>query len=194
MVKSKGATTGAEIENQALADNRTLAVKPRKGGVAVLPGGVRREAKPYTPVTYDMQADARVLGEPESMLTDDWKREHIGWHYTWPIRTSNSTAAMLRAQWYVAVPFDALDEANPMAAIADIVTPSGRYIVWKSHILCAIPPEVWGNLVDKYEDFAVSRTVHFPEQFTDMMDRAYASKGFKSEFHKTDKRASRTGD
>ena len=153
-------TAGAEEQQRILSENRTVTLRDKGQGVAILPGGRRVSRQRYMYARYTMQADADILGNPESMLNQEWKSEHPGWKYQWPIRQSNHTAAFIRAGWFVPVPYEAIDNANPMAAIADIVTAGGRYIVWKTHILVAVHPKKHDLLVSQYEDYAIDRTVN----------------------------------
>lgn len=188
-------TTAAQSENAFLAKNRTLALRRQKQKVAILPGGQRRLSAPYMHARYTMTADAEVLGNIEASLTDDWKREHIGWRYQWPIRQDNQTASFIRAGLFVPVPFEAIDESNPMAAIADIVTTGGRWVIWKSHLLVAVPPDRWDYLVQQYEDFAVARTVNSADETVDRLEQMFGSGGYHAEVRPfTDKRWNTTGD
>jgi len=119
-----------------------------------------------------MRQEAAILGAPQEMLTEEWLREHRGWQYQWPIRQSDSTAAAIRAGWMLPVPYEAIRTDDPMAAIADIKTPGGRYIVWKQHILVAVSPQHWDVMVNQYEDYAIARTVNNPESIEASLDRA----------------------
>lgn len=148
---------GATQENAAVSANRTATIRAKRGSLVPMPGGRRVDAGRHQRARYTMRAEAGVLGDPKAMLSDDWKREHIGWYYQWPIRVSNQTASFIRAGWFVPVPFEALNSDDPMAMVGDIKTPGGKYIVWKSHLLVAVPPDKHDLLVTQYEDYAISR-------------------------------------
>lgn len=186
---------GAEAENKAVTENRTALLRSKNQGVAILPGGRRVSAAPFMHVRYDMQNEANILGDPERMLTEDWKRDHQGWHYQWPIRTSDQTAALLRAGWFVAVPYEAIDHADPMAAIADVKTPGGHYVVWKQHLLVGVPPDKFDKLVTQWEHLAISRTVMQAETEKDRLDSMFGAGGFEAEVKPfINQRQNKTGD
>jgi hypothetical protein len=93
----------------------------------------------------------------------------------------------------VPVPYEAIRDDDPMAAIADIKTPGGRYIVWKQHILVAVSPQYHDLMVTQYEDYAVARTVNNPESISTALERA--NPGYVAEVNPYENpRASKTGD
>ena len=169
----------AAQEHAAVSENRTVTMRAKRASLAPLPGGRRVDASRYMRARYTMRQEADILGDPEGMLTDDWRREHRGWSYQWPIRSSNSTASYIRSGWFVPVPFEAVNPEDPCASIAEIVTPGGRWVVWKAHVLVAVPPEKHDLLVTQYEDYAISRTASNPEVVADALNRA--NPGFEAE-------------
>ena len=189
------AEKGAEAQQEALNTNRTVMLRRKKGATAILPHGKRVDATPFMHVRYDLGNQARILGRPEDMLTEAWRSEHAGWHYAWPIRIADSTAALLRAGWYVAVPHDAIDQHDPLAAISEVVTPGGKYVVWGPHLLVAIAPQYYYKTTQQYEDQAIARTVTNADSLEDMLDRQFGAGGFEAEISPfVNQRDSRTGD
>ena len=179
---SNQSDAAAEAQQKLLNENRTMTVRAKSGkNTAILPGGQRVDATPYMHVRYDMGNQAAILGDPEKLLTDDWKHEHIGFKYSWPIRQSDQTSAFIRAGWYTPVPFEALDATNPMSAVAEIKTPGGRYVVWKSHILVAVSPAAWYEMVTKPEHMAIARTVNNAADIEQDLDRDARRHGYKAE-------------
>ena len=151
----------------------------KKKSSAILPFGQKTEVKPYTKVRYNFSQTVQHLGQPESILTDDWKREHIGWRYAWPVRTGLQTQSFIRSGWYTPVPFEAIEANNPNAAVFDLVTPTGNHVVWEQHILVAIPPERWDALVNVYEDMALSRTEAIAEESSESLNNQFTTFGYK---------------
>ena len=175
------AASGADVEHDLLTQNRTQTQTSRGRATWIAPQGKRRDATPYMHVRYNMTQQADILGDPEKMLTDDWKREHIGWKYQWPIRESDETASLIRAGWFKPVPFDAIAEGCPFAMVSEISTPKGNYVVWKRHLLVAVAPQYWQRLVDVYEAYAIQRTVTSGRIAEDELNQAFAKGGYRAE-------------
>lgn len=187
----------AAAENAAVAEAQTATFRAarKNDAVAILPGGRRVTPTRHISAAYEMQDEVCLLCAPETIISEEYRREHPGWHYAWPVRVSNKTASYLRARWYHAVPFDAIDKENPIAVVADLPTPAGTHVVWMQHILVAIPPEVWDKLVTRQVDFAVERTAVNREALEAKMDAEFSRGGYKAQVDAfTDRRSSRTGE
>lgn len=187
---------GAATENAAIAANQLETFKAARANkpVAILPGGRRVDASPFIGARYNLNSQSGLLGNPESIIKDSYKRERPGWHYAWPVRVSNETASYLRARVYEPVPFDAIDDKNPMAMIADLPTPAGNHVVWMQHILVAISPANWNLLYQNNVDFAISRTATNRQAVEAEINAQFGKGGFRGEVEAfTDQRSSKTG-
>jgi hypothetical protein len=187
----------AETENRAIAEAQAATFNAARKGhpVAVLPGGRRVDASPFVNARYNLNDSSTLLGAPETIVGEDFKREHPGWHYAWPVRMSNVTASYLRAQWYKPVPFDAIDKNNPLAQIAELPTPAGNQTVWMQHLLVAIPPEAWHQLVDNNVEHAIARTAMNRQDIEEQINSQFGKGGYKGQVDAfVDQRRSKTGD
>lgn len=190
------ANQGPKTENAAVSQNRTAVRAPRQK-MWIAPGGMLQPVQPFTATRYNLNADGDVLGNPESMLKQEWKDAHFGWHYAWPIRQSNSTSAYIRAQWYIPIPFDAIDGLNPMAAVAEVSTPAGKFVIWKQHLLVGIPPEPWRQLVEGFERLGIDRAMSRSSAASQEIDSEFGRGGFYADPRESgfsNSRASRTGE
>jgi hypothetical protein len=176
----------AAVEQQTLtAQNAEAQMELRRArrgeGTVVLPGGQRRSAAPLMKSRYILNQHTKFLSDAETILTEDWKREHIGWKYEWPIAESNETKAYLRAEWFKIVPPEAIRQDNPYAVVGDALTPKGTAVAWMRHILVAVPPEVHRRRHLEPAEYALARTASAAEQDVEELNSRFGGGGYRAE-------------
>lgn len=173
--------TVAEAETQAIQARQSFEFKRARTGqsTAILPGGRRIAAPPFLKARYNMKtAAADLLGAADKVVKESFKREHPGYQYAWPIANANQTQAFIRSGVYEKVPFDALDPTNPLAAVSK--TPEGD-TMWMQHLLVAISPYWWSELVEASEIESIARASANRKQVEDSLNEQFGSGGFAAE-------------
>ena len=168
-------------EAQAIQDRQAFtAQNPSARGVTILPGGQRRTVSSFVGARYSMNKQAKLLGNPESMLTDDWLSAHRGWHYAWPVSDADETRMYLKNGMYKAVPPEAVRKDIDFAVVGDTLTVQGSAVSWKRHVLVAVPYEVWYDQNVAPADYAMERTAT-GQDFKDELDSRFGGAGYRAE-------------
>lgn len=183
--------TAAEVENKALRDSQFANFKAARGGqaTAVLPFGVRIDASKHVKARYDPTNMADIFSNAESLIKDEFKRAHPGWHYAWPLATGTKTQAYIRANWFKPVPWNMIDtESRPALVMPD---PTNERTVLGQHVLVAVPPEIWDREYGTPVDEAIGRTAMNRQRQEAELEAAFGKHGYKGEYSVTDVRQER---
>lgn len=179
-----------ESEVRMLAANQAQAFKAAKTGAptAVLPFGQRIDATRHVQTRY-RNGRMAFLADPESVLTEEWKREHRGWKYEWPVKGKLDTNAYLNAQRYTAVPYSAVDKTNHNAMLLE--SPEGL-ATWMQHVLVAVSPQVWYEEKQAPVDEYVGRMSMSRRVVEQELNESFAKHGYRAEVESgTDQRQER---
>lgn len=175
----------ADAEVQALTDAQTSnfrLARKNTSSVSVGPMGRRYDASPYVKARYSPNAarmgSTPILGAPDSIVSEDYRRERPGWKYAWPVASHNQTAAYCRSGVYEKVPWDAIDSHNPLAAVAPDA--SGN-TTWGQHLLVAISPYWFAQLYESAEIESVTRSSISRKQLEEELNEQFARGGFAAE-------------
>lgn len=175
-----------KTEAQAIAENQAIEFRAARTGkpTVVLPGGARVDATPFIQTRYTMNDSTQMFGSPESIVGEDFRREHQGWKYMWPKADALETQAYIRGGHYKPVPFEAIDKNNINALVfKDPATESAR---WMQHVLVAVPPNVWHMKVTRAEEVGIANAAMNRQMVETMIQNEL--QGFKGEFSVTDRR------
>lgn len=141
----------AKVTRDALV--RDHAQRMTRGPKIPMPQGQRVSAEPYIGVKYPGEDATLMLGNPGLFL----KEPKVGYVYLWKVRDDRRTAALLRAKHIRPVEMHELDEDNPMAEVVELKTASGDFVLWESHALFEMRPEIVKRYYIDYERYAVGR-------------------------------------
>lgn len=174
----------AQAEYKALADRQAQMVlrAPRKNQpTVVIPGGQRRDATPLMRSRYALNNNNSMLSNPESILTEEWLRDHPGWHYEWPVADSNETRAYIKSQWFTIVPPEAIRSDNPFAMVGDLLTPFGNAVCWMRHILVAVPADKHYQRHVAPAEYGLARTAQQEQAVAEDLNAQFGGGGYEAE-------------
>jgi hypothetical protein len=154
----------AEITRQALIADHSA--RMQRGIKVTTPNGGRISAAPYIGKKYPGEDATLLLGSPEKIL----KKPNPNSKYVWRVRTQPKTGSMVRAGHMRPVEFDEVDPNCALAAIIDLETPSGNYVVWEDQALFEMPAKYVERYYTAYEDYAYSRLANQAVEFSDQIE------------------------
>lgn len=182
--------TAQEAEVRAVTQNQAHNFKAARTGVptAVLPFGARIDATPYVKNRYRNRRMSDVLANPEMILTEEWKRDHQGWKYEWPVKGKLDTTAYVNSHRFTLVPFEAIDKSSPYAMV--MASPEG-HTVWMQHILVACSPEVhYEEKQVPVEEYLGRMSMNRKVVESDL-NKNFGAHGYRASYDVTDKREER---
>lgn len=179
-----------EAEVRMISENQAVAFKSARTGAptAVLPFGQRVDATKFVKARYRNQGMSAVLSDPESILTEEWKRNHRGWKYAWPVKGKTDTSAYITSERFTAVPYEAVDKTNHNARV--MASPEG-HTIWMQHILVAMAPDVHADEYQAPVDDYLARMSMNRRVVEQELNDSFGKHGYRAEYAVTDRRDER---
>lgn len=181
----------AASEAEIASYNQYIRVTASKSGAptAVIPGGVKIDATRFVGTRINPREAYIMLGDVDGkFVTEQWRSEHSGWKYMWPVQKSEETQAYIRTGRYVEVPFDAIDKTNSDVRAMRGVTGEA---IWKQHVCVCVSPQVWFEDVTSAEHESIRRTALNRAAMENELTQAFGTSGFRGQVEITDVRKER---